>query len=291
VLQEVVYDISYTLRLPEQQLNRSIPNVLRACASLATLPVRLFKFGKTLASGEEHGAPLSVLKECKGVLRSGTTTLLVSPPGHCKTSFLRALSGLLPGPAGGSLEGTVRYNGVNILDPKAVKASGVNLRLLASYTEQLDNHLPFLTVRETLTFAWSNSAVQPSASLLGNAELASLAERKVDDVIALLKLGGCQDTLIGNEFIRGVSGGEKKRVTIGETLVSDARLLCMDEISTGLDASVTYEICSALRQWARTKKITVVISLLQPTPETVGTFDDIVLMRVSKHKDVCHGKV
>jgi ABC-type branched-subunit amino acid transport system ATPase component len=119
-LQEVVYDLSYTLRLPEQQLNRTTPNVLRAFASLATLPVRLYKFGKTIASGEEHGAPLPVLKECQGVLRSGTTTLLVSPPGHGKTSFLRALSGLLPGPAGGSLEGTVRYNGVDILDPKAV---------------------------------------------------------------------------------------------------------------------------------------------------------------------------
>lgn len=53
----------------------------------------------------------------------------------------------------------------------------------------------------------------------------------------------------------------------------------MDEISTGLDASVTYEICASMREWAHTKRITVIISLLQPTPETVGTFDDIVLLR------------
>ena len=173
----------------------------------------------------------------------------------------------------------MRYNGVNVLDAKDVAASGVNLRLLANYTEQLDNHLPFLTVRETLTFAWSNTTVQPSAALLGSPEAAAAAEQKVDEVIALLKLGGCQHTLIGNEFLRGVSGGEKKRVTIGETLVSDARLLCMDEISTGLDASVTYEICASLRTWARAKGTTVIISLLQPTPETVGTFDDLVLLR------------
>jgi ABC-type multidrug transport system ATPase subunit len=58
--------------------------------------------------------------------------------------------------------------------------------------------------------------------------------------------------VIGNDLVRGVSGGEKKRVTISEVLVTNARLLCMDEISTGLDAAVTYNIVAALREWART---------------------------------------
>ena len=52
----------------------------------------------------------------------------------------------------------------------------------------------------------------------------------------LLALEGCIDTIVGNDLVRGVSGGEKKRVTISEALVTNARVLCMDEISTGLDA-------------------------------------------------------
>ena len=74
----MVYDLSYTLRLPVQQLNRTTPNVLRAFAGVATLMPRLFKAGRALASGEQHGEPLPVLKRCSGVLRAGTTTLLVS---------------------------------------------------------------------------------------------------------------------------------------------------------------------------------------------------------------------
>ena len=63
----------------------------------------------------------------------------------------------------------------------------------------------------------------------------------------LLALEGCIDTIIGDDLVRGVSGGEKKRVTIGEALVTNARLLCCDEISTGLDAAVTFNIVAALR--------------------------------------------
>ena len=72
---------------------------------------------------------------------------------------------------------------------------------------------------------------------------------------------------MGNDLVRGVSGGEKKRVTVAEALVSNARLFCMDEISTGLDASVTYDICASIATWAHEMRGTVVIALLQPTPE------------------------
>lgn len=79
--------------------------------------------------------------------------------------------------------------------------------------------------------------------------------------------------------VRGVSGGEKKRVTIAEALVSNARLFCMDEISTGLDASVTFDICSSIRVWAQEMKGTVIIALLQPTPEVYHQFDDVLMLR------------
>lgn len=76
-----------------------------------------------------------------------------------------------------------------------------------------------------------------------------------------------------------MSGGEKKRVTVGEGLITNARFLALDEISTGLDSAVTYAIVASLRKRAEENGLGVVISMLQPTPETVALFNDVILLR------------
>lgn len=77
---------------------------------------------------------------------------------------------------------------------------------------------------------------------------------------------------------RGISGGQRKRVTTGEMLVGPAKVLFMDEISTGLDSSTTFQIVSSLRQYVHIFSGTAVISLLQPAPEAYELFDDIILI-------------
>ena len=84
---------------------------------------------------------------------------------------------------------------------------------------------------------------------------------------------------MGDNTIRGISGGEKKRVTIAEGLLTNARVLLLDEISTGLDSSVTFDIIKSLHQRCKNENISVVIALLQPTPEVYKLFDDVILMR------------
>ena len=241
---------------------------------LALTPVTLVQSLVRVVKGQaEANADVAVpiLTACKGSLLPGSTTLLLAPPGHGKTSFLKALAGRLPP---GAVEGSVTFSGV---DQKDLLARGVYLKLLANYVDQLDVHLPFLTVRETAEFACVNSTVDPT--VMENDMLIREAANRVDRVIKLLNLTGCANTLVGNNLVRGVSGGEKKRVTVAEALVSNARLLCMDEISTGLDASVTYDICASIRAWAKEMRGTVIIALLQPTPEVYNLFDDILLMR------------
>ncbi|KAM0870503.1 hypothetical protein ACQ4PT_039969 [Festuca glaucescens] len=102
-------------------------------------------------------------------------------------------------------------------------------------------------------------------------------------IIKILGLSECADTLVGDEMRRGISGGQKKRATIGEMLVGLARCFFMDDISTGLDSSTTYEIIKFIQQMAHLMDITVVISLLQPPPETLELFDDIILL--------CEGRI
>ncbi|MBA0583705.1 hypothetical protein Gorai_014551, partial [Gossypium raimondii] len=84
--------------------------------------------------------------------------------------------------------------------------------------------------------------------------------------------------MVGDEMIRGISGGQKKRVTTGEMLVGPARALFMDEISTGLDSSTTFQIVNSLRQSIHILNGTALISLLQPAPETYQLFDDVILL-------------
>lgn len=84
--------------------------------------------------------------------------------------------------------------------------------------------------------------------------------------------------MVGDQMVRGVSGGEKKRVTSGEMLAGNRALGFYDEISTGLDSSSTLEICMGLRNVTKALKRSTIIALLQPPPETVALFDDVWLM-------------
>lgn len=94
----------------------------------------------------------------------------------------------------------------------------------------------------------------------------------------ILGLEVCADTVVGDEMFRGISGGQKKRVTTGEMMVGPSRVLLMDEISTGLDSSTTFQIVNSIKQSIHILEGTSVISLLQPAPETYDLFDDVILL-------------
>ncbi|KAG5540559.1 hypothetical protein RHGRI_020691 [Rhododendron griersonianum] len=100
----------------------------------------------------------------------------------------------------------------------------------------------------------------------------------IDYVLKILGLEVCADTMVGDQMLRGISGGQKKRVTTGEMLVGPARALFMDEISTGLDTSTTFHIVNSIKNSIHILQGTCVISLLQPAPETYDLFDDIILL-------------
>ncbi len=138
--------------------------------------------------------------------------------------------------------------------------------------------MSLLTVRETLEFALQNSVISKDKHLT-DPDVAKAMRRRVDTMIELLSLQECQDTYVGNDLIRGVSGGQKKRVSVGEVLVTNARAILLDEFSTGLDTSTTFDITDALRAWTRVLNGVLVAAMLQPTPEVYNLFDDILLLR------------
>ncbi|KAK2986390.1 hypothetical protein RJ640_008801, partial [Escallonia rubra] len=110
---------------------------------------------------------------------------------------------------------------------------------------------------------------------------------QTDYTLKILGLDICADTLCGDAMRRGISGGQKKRLTTGEMIVGPTKALFMDEISSGLDSSTTYQIIACLQQLAHITDATVLVSLLQPAPESFDLFDDIILM--AEGKIVYHG--
>lgn len=234
---------------------------------------------------------LSILDGVSGIVQPSRLTLLLGPPSSGKTTLLLALAGRLSSDL--QMSGNITYNGhsLNEFVPQRTSA----------YVSQLDWHAAEMTVRETLEFSGrcqgvgikydmltelsrreKNAGIKPDEDLDIFMKALALEGKQtnlvVEYIIKILGLDVCADTLVGDEMIKGISGGQKKRLTTGELLVGPARVLLMDEISTGLDSSTTYQIIKYLRHSTQALDGTTIISLLQPAPETFELFDDVILI-------------
>ena len=162
--------------------------------------------------------------------------LVLGPPLSGKTSLLKAIAGILPQgsfPSGYSenkkfLTGQILFNNLVCAGDGADTSHSTLFKNLVAFIRQSDFHAPRLTVAETLLF----SGRCKDKALRVNKKGTSM-EGKVGLTLEGLGLSHVQDTFVGNEQIRGVSGGQRRRVTLGEMLVFDTPLLCCDEISTG----------------------------------------------------------
>ena len=205
-------------------------------------------------------------------------TLVLAPPGAGKSQFLKALGGHMRHDP--LVRGDLLYAGLASAEHLR---TGVYTEKLCALVAQGDVHMANLTVRETMQFALDNSVVPPSAELFGqpslDPKLLEYHARKVELLLSVLGLHECADTIAGNDMIRGVSGGQKKRLTISEMLITNARVLLMDEPTTGLDAAVSRDIMVVLKEWCRVSGGTVIAALLQATPECFELYEDLVLMR------------
>ncbi|DBA01819.1 TPA: hypothetical protein N0F65_002935 [Lagenidium giganteum] len=217
-----------------------------------------------------------ILHPMSGIIRPGTMTLILANPGAGKSTFLKALAGKLKVGKGRSLKGNITYSGL--------PAEDINISKLIGLVDQSDNHFATLTVRETIQFADRCLNAPPESQ---PPKLREVARLRTDLCLHILGLTKCADTVVGDALLRGVSGGERKRVTLGEMLVGGQSVFLCDEISTGLDSAATFDIMRSLRSWTRTLGGSAVVSLLQPPPEVVELFDDILVM--TEGRLVYHG--
>ncbi|CBN79954.1 pleiotropic drug resistance transporter [Ectocarpus siliculosus] len=260
-------------------------NLVSLCKTLMCLPLI-----EWLKKGKEMETKV-ILDDVNAVFKPSTTTLVLGAPGSGKSTLLKSLAGLLKHDAGHVNQGSVTYNG-------ATKESGkFSLPKVAHFAEQADRHLPTMTVLETFKFAFDSMSGGTHGSLVAEEglnddqkDLISWMDSmrfKVEMITRNLGLFNAKDTIVGDNSVRGVSGGERRRVTLGEMLCGPQTVFLLDSISTGLDSSTTFDIMNTLKSASRSFHSTVVVALLQPPPETYALFDNIILM--SEGKIIFHG--
>ncbi|KAM3238608.1 ABC transporter G family member 25 [Capsicum chinense] len=200
----------------------------------------------------------TVLNGITGMVSPGEILAVLGPSGSGKSTLLNALAGRLQGH---SYTGTILANNRK-LSKHVLKRTG--------FVTQDDILYPHLTVRETLIFC----ALLRLPNSLNRKEKIAIT----DSVITELGLNKCEDTIIGNSFIRrGVSGGERKRVSIAHEMLINPSLLILDEPTSGLDATAAYRLVSTLGSLAQKGK-TIITSVHQPSSRVFQMFNSVLVL-------------
>ncbi|KAG7376667.1 hypothetical protein PHYPSEUDO_012937 [Phytophthora pseudosyringae] len=273
------------VRCKDLSLIADVPVVRDSTAGLPSVYSSVQHVLQTVTASR-HVAQKRILNRVDAVFEPGSITLVLGQPGSGKTSLMKVLGGQFPMEKSVTLEGDISYNG------RAWKELLPKLPQLAAYVPQIDNHFPSLSVQETLEFAHacceeeaaskhgkralSNGTSEENEAALRTAE--ALNKNFPDVIVEQLGLQMCRDTAIGNSMTRGVSGGERRRVTTGEMEFGMKYATFMDEVSTGLDSAATFDIVCTQRDIAKKLHKTVVMALLQPAPEVFELFDNILLL-------------
>lgn len=198
----------------------------------------------------------TILKGITGTASPGEILAILGPSGSGKSTLLNALAGRL----------RVGLSGTIIANDRRV---GRSIMRRTGFVAQDDVLYPHLTVRETLVFC----ALLRLPWALGRLEKVAAVEA----VIAELGLAKCEHTIIGNSFVRGVSGGERKRVSIAHEMLVNPSLLVLDEPTSGLDSTAAHRLMATLGSLAQKGK-TVVTSVHQPSSRVYQMFDSVLVL-------------
>ncbi|KAK0187348.1 P-loop containing nucleoside triphosphate hydrolase protein [Armillaria mellea] len=230
--------------------------------SIAGIDVDLTNY--TLKIRPRRGRDVKILQGITSCFEAGKVNVILGPSGSGKSSLLNLMAQRLQS----TLQTTYVAGGTMTLNGVPAKPEVMNT--LCSYVTQDDSALlPYLTVRETLQFA---------ASLRLPSSMSKEEKRhRADEVMLNMGLKDCRHTLIGNELLKGISGGEKRRVTIAVQVLTEPQILMLDEPTSGLDAFTAASILDVLAQLAKEGR-TIITTLHQSSSELYKRFGNVLLL-------------
>ncbi|CAG8892093.1 unnamed protein product [Penicillium egyptiacum] len=206
-----------------------------------------------------------LINDISGDVQHGELVALMGPSGCGKTTLLNVLARRAAS-AGAKVLGESYVNDAQM--------GSRNFQRVTSYVEQEDVLIGSLTVQETLKFAADLSL--PS----------SVSKReRMDRIRTLLEAFGIQNqanTLVGTPIRKGISGGQKRRVSVASQLITNPKILFLDEPTSGLDSTASFEVMSYAKELARANNLLIIASIHQPSTTTFNLFDKLLLLSAGK---------
>ncbi|PQE19330.1 ABC transporter protein [Rutstroemia sp. NJR-2017a BVV2] len=239
----------------------------RSAGEVRTVDIRLDKFTLDLDKRNIWGKKLptkTILHPINATFQAGALNIIMGPSGSGKTSLLNSMALRLHNTLGTKYRpnGDMTFNG-------AVPSNSV-IRSVCCYVCQDDDALlPSLTVRETLHFA--------AGLRLPTFMTKEQKRQRAEDVLLKMGLKDCADNLIGSDLIKGISGGEKRRVTIAVQILTDPRVLLLDEPTSGLDAFTASSIMEVLQGLAQEGR-TLILTIHQSRSDIFKHFGTVLLL-------------
>jgi len=220
--------------------------------TVSNIPLALASLFRRIAGSSSRKIP--ILHSFDGLIPHGELLLVLGRPGSGCSTLLKTISGDI--------------HGLTVDDGSHLNYQGIppdqmrrQFRGEAIYMAEHDVHFPQLTVDQTLSFAAKARA--PPSGIFPGVTREVFAERLKDVALAAFGLMGVKNTNVGSEMVRGVSGGERKRVSIAEAMLSGAGLQCWDNSTRGLDSANAVEFCRVLKVGAEMAGATAVVALYQ----------------------------
>lgn len=242
--------MAFTKTLPEAIMGTFGPDLYRLVCRF----VPALHFGKPPPTRD-------LIRDFTGSIRDGEMMLVLGRPGSGCSTFLKAIANQRESYA--AVEGEVTYGGISAKDQKKYFNGEVN------YNPEDDQHFPNLNVWQTLKFALTNKTKKHDKNSIPVI---------IDALLKMFGITHTKYTLVGNEYVRGVSGGERKRVGIAETLATKSTVVCWDNSTRGLDASTALDYANSLRVMTDISNRTTVVTLYQAGEGIYKLMDKVLVI-------------
>lgn len=240
-----------------------IPTFPDAFISFFNVPgtiMHMFGWGK-------KGKEINILHDFNGVVKPGEMVLVLGRPGSGCTTFLKVIANQRFGYT--SVDGEVLYG------PFTSKEFEKRYRGEAVYCQEDEVHHPTLTVGQTLGFALETKVPGKRPEGLS---VKGFKDKVVTMLLRMFNIEHTRNTIVGNPFVRGISGGERKRVSIAEMMITGGAVCSHDNSTRGLDASTALDYAKSLRILTNIYRTTTFVSLYQASENIYSQFDKVLVI-------------